>query len=161
MEGIKHVIECSCFLPQAKNNKKINYYKFPVFSIINEKDEVLEKFAQCENCGIVHRVYDICRSEILIGREDGKSSVLSKEEISMMLPTHASNLLNSYNVDIATWEQVLFNFEKKIDKPMILFKEIDPVSFSIKGKILKIIDGNFKIESFIDEFLINKDKKNE
>ena len=46
MNGIKHLIECQCILPQFKKRENPPYHKFVVFSIIDDVDEVLEKFAQ-------------------------------------------------------------------------------------------------------------------
>jgi hypothetical protein len=159
MQGTKHLIECSCFLPQNKNKTKIVYHKFVVFSIIDDEDAVIEKLAQCNNCGVIHRVYDICQSEILVGREDSKSSILTQNEISLMLPSAVSNVLSTYNADLATWEQALFNFENKIENLIIVSKEMDPVTFLMKGKIMKIIKGgSVKIETFVDStFLENKE----
>ena len=66
---VKHLIECHCTLPQYRNRPDIVYHKFPVFSLL-ESDSVVEKLARCNNCDAVHRVFDVCKSEIFIGDLD-------------------------------------------------------------------------------------------
>ena len=66
MTGVLHLIECHCCLPQYKNSKKPVYHKFKVFSILDDGDTVISKHSQCNNCGVVHHVIDICKSEIII-----------------------------------------------------------------------------------------------
>ena len=107
MEGIKHLVECQCVLPQFRNASPPVYHKFVVFSVVNDADSVVNKVAQCNNCGILHKVFEIGKSEILTGDEDGDSSVLTKEDIKMMLPSSVSNVLENYSADLSTWEQCL------------------------------------------------------
>ena len=79
MNGINHLIECQCILPQYKKRNNPPFHRFVVFSIVDDSDDVVEKFSQCNNCGIVHRVYDICKSEIASGHES-LNSLPSKDD---------------------------------------------------------------------------------
>ena len=76
MLGLKHVVECTCILPQYKNQTPPVFHQFVVFSIINNQDELQPDYAQCNNCGVIHKVVDACKSEILSGQEN-LSSIIS------------------------------------------------------------------------------------
>lgn len=156
MEGVKHFIECHCTLPQYRKKDKKVYHKFPVFSIISDSDVVLEKNAQCNNCGIVHRVFDICKSEILIGKEDSKATILGIEDIKLMLPSVVSNVLENYSCDLPTWEQALFFVENKIyDQCINLSKDEDKESGMISGKLMYLTErATVKIETFSEQVFI-------
>ena len=68
-EYVKHLVECHCVLPQYRNRQELVYHKFTVFSLL-EDDSVVEKLVRCNNCDAVHRVFDVCKSEIFIGDLD-------------------------------------------------------------------------------------------
>jgi len=110
-QGIKHLIECHCILPQYRNRKNALFHKFVVFSML-EKNEVVPKPAQCNNCGAIHKVIDICKSEILLSRDESVA-VMTKEDIKISLPEKLVEILDSYNCDIATWEQAKFIIKEK------------------------------------------------
>ena len=147
MYGIKHTIECQCILPQYKKRKDPPYHKFVVFSIVDKSDNVIEKFAQCNNCGIVHRVYDLCKSEIASGHES-LSSLPTKEDFSLMLPSSVIDILNSYDCEIYNWEHVAFIInEELIGEKIVLSK--DEIEGKVQGKSLSYKGGGkFAIEPF-------------
>jgi hypothetical protein len=150
MKGTKHTIECHCVLPQYRNRKDILYHKFVAFSIIDDSDTVLPKYAQCNNCGVVHKIYDICKSEIIQGKDE-ISTLCTIDDISLTIPEDIRNILESYQVDLPTWEQVQFTLQnKQWGEHIILRKEI--IDDEIQGKML-IIDGlehgKIRIESFL------------
>jgi len=137
MKGLKHLIECHCMLPQYRNKANPSYHQFVVFSVIDKGDSVIPKHSICNNCGVVHNVYDIGKSEILAGQETG--AVMQKEDIKLMIPSSLSDILASYDCDISTWEHVLFiiqnsNYPEKIT----LNRNID--EGIVSGKILNL-DG--------------------
>ncbi len=150
MIGIKHLIECQCILPQYKKRENPSYHKFVVFSAIDGADNVLEKFAQCNNCGIVHRVYDVCRSEIAVGHES-LNSLPTKEDFSLMLPSSVIDVLNTYNCDIYIWEHVAFILNhNQINKKVIITK--DEIGGKAQGKFLVYSgDNKFAIEPFVTD----------
>ena len=121
-----------------------------VFSIIDDSDTVLPKYAQCNNCGVVHKIYDICKSEILAGKDEIRT-LCTLEDISLTIPEDIRGVLDSYKVDLPIWEQVQFILKnKKWGESIILRKE--DLDDETQGKML-IIDGleqgQVRIESFI------------
>jgi hypothetical protein len=135
MKGLKHLVECHCVLPQFRNKKDPSYHQFVVFSIIDDADSVIPKHNVCNNCGVIHNVYDIGKSEIQVGQETG--AILQREDIKLMMPKSLSDVLESYDCDISIWEHVLFvlqnsNYPEKI----ILNRKID--NDIVSGKILNI-----------------------
>ena len=132
MKGIRHLIECHCVLPQYRRRDTPVFHKFPVFSIVDENDYTQEKIVQCENCGTIHRVYDICRSEILPGKDESKA-VLMIEDIKLSLSDKISNILESYNCDISIWEHVDFIIENENwGEEIVLKKETQEESTNLK-----------------------------
>ena len=123
-----------------------------VFSIIDDSDTVMPKFAQCNNCGVIHKVYDICKSEILSGKDEIRT-VCTIDDISLTIPEDIRNVLESYQVDLPIWEHVQFILRNKLwgEQVVLLRDELDK---EIQGKLL-IIDGmgagEVRIESFIRE----------
>lgn len=145
-EGIKHLIQCHCVLPQFRNTNPTVFHKFVVFSTI-EDDELREKIVQCNNCGVLHRVYDQCKSEILFGKE-ASSSVRTIEDIELSLPERLASYLKSQNVDIATWEQVEWVTENAQESEVVIRRDEQGGKTNLKILILKK-DGSFKTRSEI------------
>ena len=150
MKGTKHIIECHCVLPQYRNRKNVLYHKFVAFSIIDDSDTVIPKYAQCNNCGVVHKVYDICKSEIVQGRDE-ISTLCTIDDVALTIPEDIRHVLESYQVDLPTWEHVQYTLQnKQWGEYIILKKEI--IDDEIQGKML-IIDGlgqgQIRIESFL------------
>lgn len=144
MEGIKHLIDCNCILPQMKERNPPIFHSFIVFSILLEDSSVVEKFAQCNNCGIIHKVYDICKSELL--KKEQHVSVQTIQDIGLSLPSELNNVLVTYKCDIATWEHAQFIYEnQKWGECIIVARETE--NGVTNGKRL-VIDGpkKFKIE---------------
>lgn len=144
--GIKHLVGCRCILPTMKNRKNPPLHSFIVFSI-QDNDEIVEKYATCNNCGIVHRVYDLCKSDVLDNFE-GTQSSLTIDDISMMLPESIKNILSGYNKEIYDYEHIKFMIdENKVGDFIVLSSEI--VDNRKVGKILKYKgNGQFEIEPF-------------
>jgi hypothetical protein len=144
LEGIRHLIECHCVLPQYRNSNPPVFHKFIVFSAIND-DQVQKKLAQCNNCGILHRIVDICKSEIVHGLEEG-SSLRSIEDLKVSFPQRLSDFLVIQKLDIATWEFIEFLIDNKLEKDVVINKtEAGDIT---QLKILQInADGTFKIRN--------------
>jgi len=111
--GQKHLISCRCVLPQFKNSTDIEkkQHRFLVFSTI-ENDVVKHKFSQCNNCGIIHKVTDICTSEIMPGKE-AMSSILTIDDIKPSMNQSLISILERHNCDLPTWEHSQFVIENK------------------------------------------------
>ena len=112
LEGLQHLIQCHCILPQYRRRKDPVFHKFTVFTVL-EDDQAVEKNAQCPNCGVIHRVFDICKSEILIGRDESRTLTEIKD-LKIVLPTSVVDLLESYSCDINTWEHAAFIRENQM-----------------------------------------------
>ena len=147
-QGIKHNIQCLCILPQFRNKSNPPNHEFVVFSTIDASDVMEEKYSQCNNCGVIHRIIDLCKSEIATNRAE--ISILTKEDINMMLPPPVSNMLENYQCDISTWEHALFIVsEQKWDEFIILEK--NTIEDGFEGKLLRFKPHNkYTIEPFID-----------
>lgn len=154
IRGIKHLIECRCVLPQFKSRKDPTRHKFVVFSVIKENDTVEHKFAQCNNCGIIHKVIDICKSEIQQGKENS-SFILNVDDIKISLPKDLSFILEKYNLDLPSWEQASFIVDNKLWGHFIVLEQEEDGGSKI-GKYVRILGENlFKIENFSREEYIN------
>lgn len=110
--GQKHLVECRCILPHLRAVQHPPRHKFVVFSEI-DNDIIRHKFAQCNNCGIIHKVVDLCKSEILNGKEN-ISSVPTINDLKQGLSEHINSVLESNSVDVATYEAVRFLLENKL-----------------------------------------------
>lgn len=147
MRGQKHLIKCRCVLPQYKTFKDPPAHRFVVFSKINENDEVLPRYSQCNNCGIIHKVTNICTSEIVAGK-DHMNSLIHINDIKVSIPKMFSDILESNSADLATWESVQFIIEnKQWGHIAILSSEIE--GSDVNGKYIKVLSESLcKIESF-------------
>ena len=150
MYGIKHLIQCHCILPQYRKAEEPVFHKFVVFSIVDDSDTCVPKYVQCNNCGVVHKVIDLCKSELMTGKEELRS-VTTIDEIRLTLPKDISSILDSYDIDLPTWENTQFIYlEKKWGHSVILTK--DELDGEVQGKLLLFKDdGKYQIESFIAE----------
>jgi hypothetical protein len=157
MLGIKHLIQCHCYLKifDQKNNQ-INH-KFSVYSKIDENDKVIPKLVKCNNCESLHYVYDICKSDLRPGKEDSKS-ILEKEDFIMMLPDKVANILIKNQCDISDFEHALDIIEEKAWGSHIVVKR-DIVGEEQQIKLLTFKDENIvKIENRPIKSIVVKEK---
>ena len=129
-----------------KNRSNPPLHKFVVFSI-QENNKIEEKLVTCNNCGVVHRVYEICKSEILNNFEGTKSS-LTMEDISMMLPNSVSGIMETYESELPDYEHIKFILdEDRKGEFIVLSQEFNDGRKT--GKVLKYKGkGKFEIEPF-------------
>jgi hypothetical protein len=151
---IKHLVECHCSLKIFDNNQKIIYHKFPVFSVFDESDSIEEKYVMCNNCDIIHKVEDVCKSEIKWGKEALKTLVCTKEDIKFNFKNYekenVSDLLELHDVDIADWELVNFLIEENQAGQIVLDRK--EIENNISYKVLYINEsGNIKIKNEITQ----------
>jgi hypothetical protein len=145
-EGIKHLIQCHCVLPQYRSTNPQIFHKFVVFSLI-EDDQIKEKIVQCNNCAVLHKVVDHCKSEIIFGKEES-NSIRTIEDIELGLPERLAAYLKSQNVDIATWEQVEWVIESAEDVEIVIRRDEQGGRTNLKILTIKK-DGNFKTRNEI------------
>ena len=150
--GYKHLIECRCILTQFSKQEDPPFHKFLVFSVINDDNVVDIKFAQCNNCGAIHKVTDICTSQIL--NKDSTDSLPNIEDIKVGLNAKLVAILERYKVDLPTYEAVQFVIENERwgEYVTLTSDEIDGV---LQQKYVQIMGENiFKIKSHKREVYI-------
>lgn len=101
-QGIKHLVTCRCVLPQFEELADPPFHQFTVFSVL-EDDEIIPKYAQCTSCNVIHKIVDICKSEIMGGREH-MASIMSIDDIKLSIPEQLSAILEKHDVQYASWE---------------------------------------------------------
>lgn len=152
-QGVKHLIPCHCVLTQFKNEPDPPVHQFVVFSVLGDDGMVEVKLAQCNNCGVVHRVTDICKSEIVKGRED-LSSILTVDDIKMGLPEQLVTVLERHDVDFSTWEQAKWIIENQRWGDHIILSN-DIVEGVRQTKVLRIIGNTiFQLNSHSSDVYI-------
>lgn len=150
--GQKHLIKCRCVMPQYKRVPEPPAHRFVVFSVIDDANKVIPKFAQCNNCGIIHKVTELGRSE-LIGRES-MTSLLTIDDIKASLPLSLVPIMEVADADLATWEAARFIYDNKRWGDFVaLTSEVE--SGTRQGKYVRIIGENmFKVETYVCEEVI-------
>jgi len=146
--GQKHLITCRCVLPQYKSLKDPPAHKFVVFSEILDAGDVKIKYSQCNNCGVIHRITDICKSEVISGK-DHMNTLISIDDIRPSLHQNFVNILDGSSADLATWEAVQYTIEnKKWGEVVVLTKESE--GEEVHGKYIRVLGESLcKVESFI------------
>lgn len=150
--GTKHLIECHCVLPQYRTKPDPIYHQFVVFSETARDGSVIPKYAQCNNCGVIHRVFDFMKSEILMGNDESVS-IVSIEDVKLSLPPNVASVLETYNVDLPTWEQAQSILEGRIWGSHILLTAEDRGERT-EGKLLRFVGpSSIRIEPYSRSFL--------
>ena len=139
----RHLIQCHCILPQYRKRTDPVFHKFVVFSII-DNDKVEEKIAQCPNCNVVHNIVDLCKSEIVEGKDE-TSSIVDIDDLKISLPEKLINILESYSVDLPTWEHASFILEEKMWNERIKLTSDETNEKSISKFLLFLATDSFKI----------------
>lgn len=153
--GFKHLLKCRCILPQFKKLKNPPQHKFVVFSTIDDENNPVVKFVQCNNCGIIHKVLDIGRSEIVSGREH-MASIVSINDLKASMPEKLAGVLEANGCDLPTWENVQFILENKKWGDFVVLNS-EEESGVRQGKYVRLLgESLFKVESFTrDEVVID------
>ena len=153
MSYIKHLVECQCVLSIFKNKSKPIYHKLPVFSLVDENDNIKEKYIMCDNCGIIHHVTEVSKSKIMWGKENIRSLVVSKEDIKFNLEAQGFNtlvsLLEKNLSPVADWENVEYFIENKKSGIVLLNKE--EIDDNIIVQFIDFEEGKFKIKKEISQ----------
>lgn len=147
--GTKHLIQCHCILPQFKNRKDVLFHKFTVFSSIDkDSDTVITHYANCNNCGATHKIFDICKSEIVHGSEDA-ASVVTIQDFSLSLPKELFETLAQYNCDVADYQHAQHIIDSESWGEHIVLKR-EEVDDKLQGKLLVFTEKDrYRIESYL------------
>ena len=145
--GYKHLVECHCVLPQFRHKKTVTYHKFAVFSVADESDTVSPHLAQCNNCGTVHRVFDVCKSEILAGKDESRA-VEKKEDVCLSLPSALVELFASYRLELPDYQFARFILENEKWDSMIVLTSEHTVT-AREGELVRFVSQDkFRVEPF-------------
>lgn len=146
--GIKHLVKCVCVLPQLSKQNDPPAHEFVVFSTYDDDlNEFDASFVQCNNCGVVHKVVDVCKSAIMKGRDELKS-VVTVDEVKSSLSDKLAAVLEQHAVDLPTWQNVAWIVENSLwGSSVTLSSEyIDGVK---QGKSIVILgESLYKIATF-------------
>jgi len=144
---IKHLVECKCILPQFKKMQSPPFHKFIVFSALEDGTGLVQpSYAQCPNCGAIHRVNEVGLSKIL--NKDSMTSVPTIEDIKSTMSEKLIAILERHECDLPTWQEVEFIVQNSLwGRTVILSKERD--GELVFGKYMTILSETLqKIESF-------------
>lgn len=150
-QGVKHLVKCVCTLPQLSKLQNPPTHEFKVFSTFDDEGAGFESsFVQCDNCGVVHKVTDVCTSTILRGRDE-MSSVVTIDDVKHAIPQNFAAILEQNRADLPTWQQVAWVLEEKQwGTSVVLTSEY--IDGTRQGKIMTILgDTLFKISNFTNE----------
>lgn len=151
----KHFVKCRCVLPQLKSKSDPPLHQFMVFSTLNNEGHVNTKLVQCDNCGIVHKIIDLCKTEILNGRED-ISSLVKIDDLKKSLPQNITAVLDSHDAPLPLWEQAQFIIDN-CEWGQIIPLSVDIIDGMRQGKYLKILGVTLhKVESYTIEEYVTK-----
>jgi len=147
-------------LPQFKKRDEPLFHKFVVYSKCDNDGEAIEKFSKCNNCGVIHKIIDFCKSELFYGSED-TLSLITVEDLRLTLPENIQIILDNHKCDISTWEQVAHHFECDIfDTPIVIAKKRIAGSTQMKHLIL-LESGKIKIDVYLRRDEIESGGNNE
>lgn len=149
-EYTKHMIECNCIHPMFKDREPPVFHKFIVFSEMDSVTcDVKTSYAQCNNCGMIHKIIGIGKSTPL--RKEDSSLLPSIDELKYSLPTHLRTTLEKYDSPVHTWQEVKCIYDNRLwGRIVILSKEKDSRESTVfRGKYLIILsEALMKIETF-------------
>ena len=101
----------------------------------------------CNNCNALHKVIDLCKSEIIKGKDDFKGA-LSISDIKFSLPSNIVNILETYHADLASWEYAKFIIDNQKWGSYVVLTT-DEADDLVQGKMLVFISAStINIESF-------------
>lgn len=143
----KHLIECKCFLPQFKNSNPQIFHKFLVFSEIDYRDgSLVPSYAQCNNCGVIHKIVEIETSAIL--KKENMPSMLTIDDIKTSLPPRLAGILEQNECDLPYWQEAQFIVKNSLwGQGFILAKEREGTN--IMGKYIVILGTDlFQVQPF-------------
>lgn len=149
---VRHLVQCRCIVSAVKQSG--HNHCFYVFSTFNNEGEFVEKFVQCNNCGIIHRVIEVNKSKIVSNKEN-MNSIVTIEDLSNTLHEKLVALLKANNVeDVSLWENAKFIVERQLWGSFVCLSR-DSTGEQSSVKLLKFISPTiFIVESEIREELI-------
>ena len=114
----------------------------------------INKYVNCNNCGITHFVNELCKSQIKVGKED-VGSIRDVKEVSVSLPDKILNVIKEYDPTIDVYEEIEDTIDNlEFPKSIVLKREILDEKYHLK--ILSILsESKIKISSeIIDDIIV-------
>lgn len=140
----RHLVQCRCVLTQFKRMADPPSYEFVVFSELID-GVVQTKLVSCPNCGIIHKVVDLCKSEVL-NRDDSRT-MTSVEDVKMSLSAPLVAILEKHEVDISVWEHARWIIENSSWGNFVLLEQ-EKVRGGKNVKLMTILGTSlFRIEA--------------
>jgi len=145
-EYVKHLIECRCSLAQFRGWDNPPNHKFVVFSELEGLTGVKPSHAQCNNCGIIHRVVEVGESITL--KKENLRTLTTVEDLEGQMPVWLTQLLKKNECELHVWQEAKFIMDHQLwGRFIVLSKERE--DDMVIGKICQILGENLhKIESF-------------
>lgn len=143
---IKHMIACKCMLPQYKNYNPPLFHKFIVFSVLDQSGDIEPHYAQCNNCGVIHRVTEVGQSRII--KKESLPTLITVEDLKSSLPPKLVGILELHDCPLPVWQEADFIIKNKLwGKGFVLAKELD--GSTLIGKYLTILGEQlYDLKSF-------------
>jgi hypothetical protein len=92
-------------------------------------------------------VIDICKSEIIAGKEESHA-IVTKDDIKLSMNQTLATILEKYNVDISDWEYAQYVHEHKLWGNFLVLTQENDENYK-RGKYLVILGENlFKVEPY-------------
>ena len=159
VKGQKHLVDCHCILPIYKGKKPTIYHKFAVYSKIDPKSgNIIPKYVNCNNCGVTHLVYELCKSEIKIGKED-VGSARSIEEVCLSIPDKIVSFLKKYQPTIDVYEEVEDVLENNyFPSDVVIKREIIDENYNLKIMKIKNLESVKVFTEILDTTLIKEEQ---
>lgn len=143
-EGLRHVVECNCFLPQDGRP-----FRFVVFSTL-EDDVLAPHLVRCPACDAVHRILDIGKS-VVLPKSEGTRVVVTLDDVKASLPQNVAAVLEKHDVDLSRYQQALFIVENSRWGEHVVLSD-DTVEGRRVVKYMRIIGPNLlKVEHHEDD----------
>lgn len=144
---VKHLIECKCILPHLQELEPIIFHKFIVFSELEPVTaNIVPSYAQCNNCGVIHRVTEVGTTDVL--RKEELRTLANIEDIELELPEKLSGILKRHECELHIWQEARFILQHKLyGRFLVLEKEKE--GSTVIGKALMIFGSSiFRVETF-------------
>ena len=152
MQGIKHLIKCKCILPQYKAQQI--FHKFVVFSVADVNNSIQPKLVQCNNCDAIHKITELCQSEI-IEKQENLSGVLTIDDLKINLPQNINDFLTKLNVEIYVWEEINFIIKHKMWGSRVLLTSEMYDDYTCGKQIIINGSDDFEVETYNEKIFIN------
>lgn len=141
----RHLIKCRCILAQNKSTASPKAFSFVTCSLIID-GVVQQSFAECPNCGILHKIVDICRSEI-INKGDLVGVAKTVDDLKLSLPEKLSSILSAHELDISTWQHAANIIEHELWGHFVVLKR-ETIGSDELIKFIRILSPTlFKVET--------------